>query len=132
MTNKLERLRELVRRAHSSEHYWQQQASALAFAVQGDWLLDRLEKLEVVFTAAEAVHLHVMPNDEAASVKLTALQNALAAVEEKMVARNTTDQDFIYNNTITQPGQSIDGEAYPKEAAALIEYCQHWAAREKV
>jgi hypothetical protein len=46
MKDTIERLRELVRRADSSEHYWQQQASAMEFAAHGDWLLDRLEKLE--------------------------------------------------------------------------------------
>lgn len=46
--------------------------------------IERLRALHAVFAAAEAVHLHVMPNDEAASVKLTALQDALAAVGEKV------------------------------------------------
>ena len=94
MTNKLERLRELVRRAHSSEHYWQQQASAMEFAAHGDWLLDRLEKLEAVyeshknfvaycedrFTWSAGPHEWEYMTDERA---LKEAKDALAALEGK-------------------------------------------------
>lgn len=60
MTNKLEHLRELVRRADSSEHYWQQQASAMEFAAHGNWLLDRLEKLEAQIGGFQEESLYYM------------------------------------------------------------------------
>jgi len=43
-----------------------------------------------------------------------------------MIVRNITNQTFIYNNTITRPGQGVDIEVYPNEARALLEYCQEW------
>ncbi len=47
-------------------------------------LRNALPKLLAVVEAAEAIQLHVMPNDEAASDKLTILQEALAALEEEV------------------------------------------------
>lgn len=76
MTNKIERLRELVRRADSSEHYWQQQASAMEFAAHGDWLLDRLDAV------VEAAKLAVAYADEA-WIGYENLKDALAELEDK-------------------------------------------------